>query len=93
MQRCKQFSRLSASRKGDNNETKTEEIYRYVEKRVFIRKVVCVEFGMTMAELKKMLNENKALDMEQSEKLIYMFGAKNMKACIDWEGINVQCPI
>ncbi len=56
-------------------------------------RLFCVEYGMTMAELKKMLNENKALDMEQSEKLIYMFGAKNMKSCIDWEGINVRCPI
>lgn len=53
----------------------------------------CMEFGITVGELRKMLLFGIPFDYEQSERLVSMFGASAMAAVIDWEGMNVRCPI
>ncbi len=53
----------------------------------------CIEFGITVAELRRMLLSGIPFDYEQSEKLVGMFGASAMASVIDWEGMNVRCPI
>ena len=51
------------------------------------------ELGITTAELLRMLAVGDEFDYEQSERLMQMFGADAMLPVIDWEGINVRCPI
>lgn len=53
----------------------------------------CMEFGITVREFRKMLLFGIPFDYEQSEKLVGMFGASAMSDVIDWEGMNVRCPI
>ncbi len=54
---------------------------------------IAKELGLTPYELARMLTVGDEFDYAQSERLMQMFGAEEMLSVIDWEGINVRCPI
>lgn len=54
---------------------------------------IAKELGVTTAELMRILTVGDEFDYSQSERLMQMFGADAMACVIDWEGINVRCPI
>ena len=54
---------------------------------------IAKELGLTAYELARMLTVGEEFDDAQSERLMQMFGAEEMLTVIDWEGINVRCPI
>lgn len=54
---------------------------------------IAKELGLTVYELARMLAVNEEFDYAQSATLMAMFGAEEMLSVIDWEGINVRCPI
>lgn len=49
--------------------------------------------NMTYEELLHAVNGKHELELEQAEMLLAMFGAEEMAKVIDWEGMNVRCPI
>lgn len=53
----------------------------------------CIEFGISKAELTAILLGGLPFSYEQSERMINAFGAEKMVKVIDWEGMNVRCPI
>lgn len=53
----------------------------------------CVEFGITLSELNQMLGRRIPFEYEQAKLLVRLFGAEEMAKVIDWEGMNVRCPI
>lgn len=53
----------------------------------------CVEFGITLSELNQMLGRRIPFEYEQAKLLVRLFGAEAMARVIDWEGMNVRCPI
>lgn len=53
----------------------------------------CIEFGISKAELTAILLGGLSFSYEQSERMINAFGAEKMVKVIDWEGMNVRCPI
>lgn len=53
----------------------------------------CVEFGITLSELNRMLGRRIPFEYEQAKLLVRLFGAEEMAKVIDWEGMNVRCPI
>lgn len=73
-----------------------------VHKKLFIQmmkksnvgfRFIAKELGITVCELARMLAVGEEFDYTQSERLMAMFGAEEMLSVIDWEGINVRCPI
>ena len=54
---------------------------------------ISLELGICESTLIRMLNGRKPFDYEQSKRILEMFGADAMAAVIDWEGMNVRCPI
>ena len=54
---------------------------------------IAKELGLTVYELARMLAVDEEFDYAQSATLMAMFGAEEMLPVIDWEGINVRCPI
>lgn len=54
---------------------------------------ISLELGICESKLIRMLNGRKPFDYEQSKRMLEMFGADAMAAVIDWEGMNVRCPI
>ena len=54
---------------------------------------IAKELGLMVYELARMLAVNEEFDYAQSATLMAMFGAEEMLPVIDWEGINVRCPI
>lgn len=53
----------------------------------------CIEFGISKAELTAILLGGLPFNYEQSERMINAFGTEKMVKVIDWEGMNVRCPI
>ena len=53
----------------------------------------CMEFDIELTELNAKLLLGLPFDYEQSERMINAFGAEKMVKVIDWEGMNVRCPI
>lgn len=53
----------------------------------------CIEFGISKAELTAILLGGLPFNYEQSERMINALGAEKMVKVIDWEGMNVRCPI
>ena len=53
----------------------------------------CIECGISKAELTAILLGGLPFNYEQSERMINAFGAEKMVKVIDWEGMNVRCPI
>lgn len=51
------------------------------------------ELGLSLIGLARVVNGKDELDEEQSKQLMAMFGAEEMSSVIDWEGMNVRCPI
>ena len=62
-----------------------------VNTKKFIR-MVKNECG-SLAELAAILFGGLPFNYEQSERMMNAFGAEKMVKVIDWEGMNVRCPI
>lgn len=54
---------------------------------------ISVEMGICELELIRMLNGHRPFDYKQSKRILEIFGADEMVAVIDWEGMNVRCPV
>lgn len=72
---------------------RTTQFMRMVKHECGSLKLFCIEFGMDRTELMTILLLGLPFDYEQSERMIRAFGAKKMARVIDWEGMNVRCPI
>lgn len=51
------------------------------------------KLNLTYEELLHAVNGKVELDLEQAKILLAMFGAEELARVIDWEGMNVRCPI
>lgn len=51
------------------------------------------KLNLTYEELLHAVNGKIELDLEQAKILLAMFGAEELARVIDWEGMNVRCPI
>lgn len=51
------------------------------------------KLNLTYEELLHAVNGKVELDLEQAKILLAMFGAEELASVIDWEGMNVRCPI
>ena len=49
--------------------------------------------GVCESMLIRMLNGHQPFDYQQSKKMLEIFGADAMVNVIDWEGMNVRCPV
>ena len=54
---------------------------------------LAMEIGLTLGELRRMLRGGEPFDYDQSKRILEMFGAEAMIPVIDWEAINVRCPL
>ena len=66
---------------------------RMVKKECGSLSLFCIEFEISRAELVAILLGGLAFSYEQSERMMNAFGAEKMVKVIDWEGMNVRCPI
>ena len=66
---------------------------RMVKKECGSLLLFCIEFGISKAELTAILLGGLPFSYEQSERMMNAFGAEKMVKVIDWEGMNVRCPI
>jgi len=55
--------------------------------------LLAVELGIPVAKLKTMLDREERFDYDQSKKILEMFGADTMVTVINWEALNVCCPL
>lgn len=51
------------------------------------------KLNLTYEELLHAVNGKVELELEQAKILLAMFGAEELASVIDWEGMNVRCPI
>lgn len=51
------------------------------------------KLNLTYEELLHAVNGKVELELEQAKILLAMFGAEELARVIDWEGMNVRCPI
>ena len=66
---------------------------RMVKKECGSLSLFCIEFELSRAELIAILLGGLPFSYEQSERMMNAFGAEKMVKVIDWEGMNVRCPI
>ena len=66
---------------------------RMVKKECGSLSLFCIEFEISRAELMAILLGGLPFSYEQSERMMNAFGAEKMVKVIDWEGMNVRCPI
>lgn len=71
----------------------TQKFIRMVKDECGSLSLFCIEFGISKAELTAILLGGLPFNYEQSERMINAFGAEKMVKVIDWEGMNVRCPI
>lgn len=71
----------------------TKKFIRMVKNECGSLLLFCIEFGISKAELTAILLGGLPFNYEQSERMINTFGAEKMVKVIDWEGMNVRCPI
>ena len=71
----------------------TKKFIRMVKNECGNLSLFCIEFGIGKAELTAILLGGLPFNYEQSERMINAFGAEKMVKVIDWEGMNVRCPI
>lgn len=55
--------------------------------------LLAMELGIPVAKLKIMLDREERFDYDQSKRIIEMFGADTMVTVINWEALNVRCPV
>ena len=66
---------------------------RMVKKECGSLSLFCIEFEISRAELAAILLGGLPFNYEQSKRMMNAFGAEKMVKVIDWEGMNVRCPI
>lgn len=66
---------------------------RMVKKECGSLSLFCIEFEISREELIAILFGSLPFSYEQSERMMNAFGAEKMVKVIDWEGMNVRCPI
>ncbi len=71
---------------------KTTEFLRLVIRDCGSLQAFCREFGTSIKMLLKQLKSD-TFDYDETRKLLQMFSADDMKGVIDWEAMNVRCPI
>lgn len=71
----------------------TKKFIRMVKNECGSLPLFCIEFGISRAELAAILLGGLPFNYEQSERMMNAFGAEKMIKVIDWEGMNVRCPI
>lgn len=71
----------------------TKKFIRMVKNECGSLLLFCIEFGISKAELTAILLGGLPFNYEQSERMINAFGAEKMVKVIDWEVMNVRCPI
>lgn len=54
---------------------------------------ISLELGVCESKLIRMLNGSQPFDYQQSKRMLEIFGADAMVNVIDWEGMNVRCPV
>ncbi len=54
---------------------------------------LAAELGISDTALIRMLKRRAAFDYAQSKRILEIFGADEMLSVIDWEGMNVRCPV
>lgn len=55
--------------------------------------LLAMELGIPVAKLKTMLDRGERFDYDQSRRIMQMLGAETMVTVINWEALNVRCPI
>ena len=55
--------------------------------------LLAMELGIPVAKLKTMLDRGERFDYDQSRRIMEMLGAEIMVTVINWEALNVRCPI
>jgi len=55
--------------------------------------LLAMEIGIPVAKLKIMLDREERFDYDQSKRIIEMLGADTMVTVINWEALNVRCPV
>ena len=55
--------------------------------------LLAIELGIPVAKLETMLDRGEPFDYEQSRRIMEMLGAETMATVINWEALNVRCPI
>ena len=63
------------------------------EERGFTLWLLAIELGIPVAKLKTMLDREERFDYDQSKRMMEMFGAEMMVTVINWEALNVCCPL
>ena len=71
----------------------TKKFIRMVKDECGSLALFCIEFEISRAELAAILLGGLPFSYEQSERMMNAFGAGKMVKVIDWEGMNVRCPI
>ena len=71
----------------------TQKFIRMITNECGSLALFCIEFGISRAELAAILLGGLPFNYEQSEQMMNAFGAEKMVKVIDWEGMNVRCPI
>lgn len=71
----------------------TKKFIRMLKNECGSLSLFCVEFGISKAELTAILLGGLPFNYKQSERMINAFGAEKMVKVIDWEGMNVRCPL
>ena len=54
---------------------------------------ISLELGVCESKLSRMLKGRQPFDYQQSKRMLEIFGADAMVNVIDWEGMNVRCPV
>lgn len=55
--------------------------------------LLAMELGIPVAKLKIMLDREERFNYDQSKRIIEMLGADTMVTVINWEALNVRCPV
>lgn len=62
------------------------------QKRDTVR-LAATELGISCEEMLRVLTAGAPLGEESARLMLAMFGAEDMARAIDWEALNVRCPI
>lgn len=54
---------------------------------------LAIELGVSESFVSMAVSGKRRFSLEQSRKLLNIFGAELMSRVIDWEGMHVSCPI
>ena len=55
--------------------------------------LLAMELGVPVAKLKTMLDRGERFNYDQSKRILELMGAETMVTVIDWEALNVRCPM